>query len=123
MSTPLVLLVDSHDDSRAIYAAILRHAGFAVAAAVLSDEGLSHARLQPPDVVVLGLSPPRTAALHCVRCFRGEPATARVPLLALSTVPGADERDTLLAEGIASYLSKPCTPLELLAEVRRLLAA
>lgn len=122
MSTPLVLLVDAHDDSRAIYAAILRHAGYAVAAAVLWDEGLSHARLAPPDLVVLGLAPPRAAALDCVRCFLGEPATARVPLLALSTVPGVDERDTLLAEGITAYLPKPCTPLELLAEVRRLLA-
>ncbi|HEU4557372.1 MAG TPA: response regulator [Longimicrobium sp.] len=123
MSTPLVLLVDAHDDSRAIYAAILRHAGYAVAAAVLSDDGLSQARQQRPDLVVLGLTPPRAAALHCIRCFRGEPATAAVPLLALSTVPAPDEREVLIAEGITAYLPKPCTPLQLLAEVRRLLAA
>jgi DNA-binding response OmpR family regulator len=116
-----VLLVDAHDDSRSIYTTILRHAGFVVHATACPDEGLSTARLTPPDVIVLALTPPRSRAVDLVRGFRGDPATARVPLLALSSIPTAEERDRLLAEGLTSYLHKPCTPLALLAEVRRLL--
>jgi DNA-binding response OmpR family regulator len=121
VSLPLVLLVDSHDDSRAIYSVIFHHGGFAVAAAARADEGLRQARLTPPDLVVLEVAPPREGALHAVRGFRGEPATARVPLVVLSTVPTDRERDLLMAEGATCYLAKPCPPLALLKEARRIL--
>lgn len=116
-----MLLVDSHDDSRAIYTAIFQHGGFAVAVAACVDEGLRQARIQPPSVVVLEVTPPRGVALHGLRGFRGEPATASVPVVALSTWGDAAERDLLLAEGVACYLVKPCAPLVLLTEVQRLL--
>lgn len=121
MAPPLVLVVDAHDDSRAIYTAILQHAGFAVDACSAPDEGLRAARLRPPDVVVLGLPPKRPQAIGALRDFRGEPVTARVPLLALSTVPALDEREVMHAEGTTAYMAKPCPPLALLAEIRRLL--
>jgi len=121
VSTPLVLLVDSHEDSRAIYSVIFRHGGFAVVAAARADEALRQARLTPPDLVVMEVAPPRDGALNALRGFRGEPATARVPLVVLSTVPTDRERDLLLAEGVSCYLAKPCPPLALLTEARRIL--
>jgi len=123
VSTPKVLLVDSSDDCRAIYATILRHGGFAVTVAACAGEALSVARQAPPDLVVLAVTPPQGEALRVVRAFRAEAATARVPLLALSTVPSEDEREQLRAEGLTAYAAKPCTPLELLAEVRRILGS
>lgn len=122
MSTPHVLLVDSDDDCRAIYATILRHGGFAVTVFACADEGLCQARQSPPDLVVLAVTTRRAEALRVVRAFRGERATASVPLLALSTVPSDDAREQLQAEGLTGYLAKPCAPLELLAEVKRILA-
>jgi DNA-binding response OmpR family regulator len=116
-----VLLVDSDDDCRAIYATILRHGGFPVTVAACADAGLAMARQAPPGLVVLALTPPRPEALRVVRAFRAEPATERLPLVALSTIPSEDERERLLGEGLTAYLPKPCTPLELLAEVRRIL--
>ncbi|HET7231578.1 MAG TPA: response regulator [Longimicrobium sp.] len=121
MSTPLVLVVDPNDDSRTIYATILRHGGFSVAVAACPERGLVSARGQAPDLVVLSVTPPRAEALRTVRNFRGEPVIARVPLLVLSTVPAPAERALLMAEGVAEYVAKPCTPLELLAAVRRIL--
>jgi CheY-like chemotaxis protein len=121
VSPPLVLLVDSHDDSRAIYSVIFRHGGFAVAAVERAEEALSQARLTPPDVVVMEMAPPREKALDALRGLRGDPATARVPVVALSTVPTERERDLLMAEGVRCYLAKPCPPLALLTEVRRIL--
>ncbi|HET7461217.1 MAG TPA: response regulator [Longimicrobium sp.] len=118
-----MLLVDSNDDCRAIYTTILRHGGFAVTVAACADAGLAEARRTPPELVVLSVTPPGDEALRVVRAFRAEPATGGVPLLALSTVPSAHERERLLADGLTAYLAKPCTPLELLAEVRRILAA
>jgi len=116
-----VLLVDSHEDSRTIYTAILEHHGFAVMAASRGDDGLRLSRERRPDLIVVEFAPPRQASLALVRAFRGDASTASVPLVALSTILGDADRDLLLAEGIAAYMVKPCPPLTLLAEARRLL--
>ena len=116
-----MLLVESHEDSRTIYTAILEHHGFAVVAAAGGDEGLRLSRERRPDLIVVEFSPPRQHSLAVVRAFRTQPSTTAVPVVALSTTPGEADRDLLLAEGIAAYMVKPCPPLTLLAEARRLL--
>ena len=116
-----VLLVDSHEDSRTIYTAILEHHGFAVVAAVSGDDGLRLSRERRPDLIVVEFSPPRLASLATVRAFRAQPDTAAVPVVALSTTVGDADRELLLSEGVAGYMVKPCPPLVLLAEARRVL--
>jgi DNA-binding response OmpR family regulator len=121
VSAKLVLLVDSHEDSRTIYTAILEYHGLAVTATSCGDEGLRLSRERRPDLIVMEFAPPRQASLLQVRAFRGETATADIPVIVLSTTLGNADRDLLLGEGVAAYMVKPCPPLTLLAEVRRLL--
>ena len=83
--------------------------------------GLRLSRERRPDLIVVEFAPPRQASLALVRAFRSDASTASIPLVALSTTLGDADRDLLLAEGIAAYMVKPCPPLALLAEARRLL--
>lgn len=122
MPAKLVLLVDSHEDSRTIYTAILEHHGFAVAAAASGDDGVRMARERRPDLIVVEFAPPRQQSLALVRALRALAAAAPVPIVALSTTPGDADRELLYAEGVSGYMVKPCPPLTLLAEARRLLA-
>ena len=115
-----VLLVDTHEDSRAIYTTILEHHGFAVVASACYDEGVRLARERRPDVIFLEYGFPRARSLDAALSLRSHAATARIPLVALSTAFSEAERERALASGFASYLVKPCPPLELLAEARRL---
>ena len=122
MPRKFVLLVDSHEDSRTIYTAILEHHGFVVVAAASGADGLRLAREHRPDLIVVEFSPPRQASLATVRAFRTQAATAAVPVVALSTTIGEADRELLLSEGVAGYMVKPCPPLTLLAEARRVLS-
>lgn len=121
MSGKIVLLVDSHEDSRAIYATILEHHGFGVVAAAYHAEGVRLARERRPDLIVLEYGLPRSEALDAARALRSDALTAAIPLLALSTAYSEAERERALAAGFSAYLVKPCPPLQLLAETRRLL--
>jgi two-component system cell cycle response regulator DivK len=123
VSAKIVLLVDSHEDSRTIYTAILEHHGFAVVATAAGEDGLRLSRERRPDLIVVEFAPPRQASLALVRAFRSDASTAAVPVVALSTTLGDADRDLLLGEGIAAYIVKPCPPLTLLKEARRLLGA
>lgn len=121
VSPKLVLLVDSHEDSRAIYTTILEHYGFAVVSAPHAHAALELARARRPDLIVFEFAPPRARGLDAFRALRNDKATASVPMLALCTAPGETDRELLTREGVVGYLAKPCPPLELLAVARRVL--
>ncbi|HEX8693983.1 MAG TPA: response regulator [Longimicrobium sp.] len=116
-----VLLVDTHEDSRAIYATILKHHGFGVLAAAFHAEGVRLARERLPDLIVLEYGLPRSEALEAAHALRSDALTGTIPLLALSTAFSEADRERALAAGFSAYLLKPCPPLQLLAETRRLL--
>jgi len=121
VSAKLVLLVDSHEDSRTIYTAILEHHGFVVAAAASGSDGVQLARERVPDLIVVEFSPPRQQSLDTIRALRALAGGGHVPIVALSTTLGDADRELLYAEGVSGYMVKPCPPLTLLAEARRLL--
>ena len=115
-----MLLVDSHEDSVAIYSVILEHHGFRVLSARRWEEGVRLAREERPDLILLEFSRMGGGGMEAARRLRADRATAGIPLVALSTAFESD-RGTALAAGFSSYLLKPCAPLTLVAEVERLL--
>jgi DNA-binding response OmpR family regulator len=121
VTAPTVLLVDTHEDSRLIYAAVFRHHGLAVTAVASCAEMVSAARAQPPALIVLGLAYPAVAAWEALRALRADCATSCIPVLAVSTTGLQEHRDRALELGCAGFLTKPLPPLELLAAVRGVL--
>lgn len=117
---PTVLLVDSHEDSRLIYTAALRHHGLGVLATDSPLSGLTLALRERPSVVVLELSVTGSQAWDAIASFRGD-ANRGVPVLGLSSTGLPEHRERALRLGCAAVLVKPLGPLELIAQVRRLL--
>jgi two-component system cell cycle response regulator DivK len=118
---PTVLLVDNHEDSRHIYAAVLRHYGLDVVPADCTPLVLEIARARAPAVVVLELSLSASPSWQIAAALRAEPASARVPLVGLGSTGLPEHRARAFSLGCAAYLLKPVSPMELLTEVRRVL--
>lgn len=121
MPTPTVLLVDAHEDSRLIYAAAFHHYGFSVVALASCVEAVEHARLDPPELLVLAVEQPAAAAWDALRRLKGEPSTAGIPIVAVSTTGMREHCQRAVELGCAEVLVKPLPPRELLAAARRLL--
>jgi DNA-binding response OmpR family regulator len=80
-------------------------------------EGLESFRQQPPNVVVLDLKLPGRSGKELCRSFKTEmPA---VPIVVLSANAEVDDKVLLLELGADDYVTKPFSPKELLARVRR----
>jgi two-component system, OmpR family, alkaline phosphatase synthesis response regulator PhoP len=80
-------------------------------------EGLESFRNQPPNVVVLDLKLPDLSGKELCRSFKAEmPA---VPIVVLSANSEVDDKVLLLELGADDYVTKPFSPKELLARVRR----
>ena len=69
--------------------------------------GIALARIHQPDVILMDVNLPDISGLQALKILREDPATVRIPVLALSAnaMPGDIEKG--LAAGFFRYLTKP----------------
>jgi len=79
--------------------------------------GLESFRKQAPSVVVLDLKLPRLPGKELCRAFKSQ--AAEVPVVVLSANAEVEDKVLLLELGADDYVTKPFSPKELLARVRR----
>ena len=79
--------------------------------------GLESFRKQTPSVVVLDLKLPRMPGKEVCRAFKAH--AAAVPVVVLSANNEVEDKVLLLELGADDYVTKPFSPKELLARVRR----
>src|SRR6266446_104575 len=79
--------------------------------------GLEIFRKQPPSVVVLDLKLPRLSGKELCRAFKAQMPS--IPIVILSANEDVEDKVLLLELGADDYVTKPFSPKELLARVRR----
>lgn len=120
---PVVLVVDDEQENLAVLCDILREVVGAVpVAAASATEGLELARQHRPDLILMDLLLPDMEGLEAVAHLKQDPATASIPVIAVSALVGRADRDQALAAGCLDYVGKPFDLDELAETVRRHLA-
>jgi CheY-like chemotaxis protein len=123
--SPLVLIVDDYADAREMFAAYMtKRAGFRVIEANDGHAALKQAMAQIPDVIVMDLSLPGMDGWEATRRLKNDARTKHIPVLALTghALVGGPERQRAIEAGCDAFLPKPCLPMDLVAEIQRLLA-
>jgi DNA-binding response OmpR family regulator len=117
-----ILIAEDSPTVRRLVAARLRADGFEVVEAEDGEEALRLARSERPDAYVLDKTMPSRDGFEVVRELRADPATRSAPIVMLTDRSG--EADVLggLELGVDEYMSKPFSPHELSARLRRVLA-
>ena len=118
---PLVLLVDDTEDNRDVYAHYLKMSGFRVELAVDGFEAVEKAARLHPDVIVMDVSMPRMDGWEATLQIKSAPATSAIPIIALTGHAVAASKRRAQEVGCSGFLTKPCLPDTLVAEIRRLL--
>ena len=118
---PLVLLVDDIEDCRDVYGQFLRYTGYEVVEATDGNEALATALRLAPDAIVMDLWLPHLDGWESIRQLKALPATASIPILVLTGDAYAQARRDAEDAGCQAYLVKPCLPMDVAAEVGRLL--
>lgn len=121
MDQRTVLLVEDNEDNRIVYATILNYQGFRVHEASDGEEGIRLARETKPDAILMDISIPVIDGWKATEILKKDPATAHIPIIALTAHALASDREKALAIGCAGYLSKPCEPRAVVAEVERVI--
>jgi CheY-like chemotaxis protein len=111
-----ILVVDDEPDLRFVLRRIFEKAGHEVADAGHGAEALDCVRGSLPELVVTDMMMPVMDGHELIRLLRADPATAQIPILA---VTGSGE----LADAADALLAKPYQPDQVLAAANTLLAS
>lgn len=80
-----ILIVEDHDDIRAAMRRLLELRGFIITEATCGGEALPATLKQAPDLILMDLALPRVDGIEATRIIRANPATVRIPILAVSS--------------------------------------
>ena len=118
---PLVLVVEDYQDAREMYAAYLHFSGFAVAEAGNGIEAVEKAHELMPDIVLMDLALPRMDGWEATRRLKNDERTRHIPIVALTGHALAGHAEGAREAGCDAFVTKPCLPDALVAEIKRLL--
>jgi CheY-like chemotaxis protein len=105
-----VLIIDDHDDIRAILREVLEEEGYHVLVAANGEEGLAVLRrASRPCVVLLDLMMPVMDGWQFLDAARQDDELRTVPVIVLTAA-----RDKLSLPGVAAFFRKPVDPYDLL---------
>ncbi|AKF09868.1 ATP-binding protein [Sandaracinus amylolyticus] len=112
-----VVVAEDSSDLRQ-YLTQLLSAEFQVVAVANGQLAYEVIRELKPDVVVSDVMMPVMDGFELVRRLKADPALATIPVVLLTARAGAEAAADGLDRGADDYLSKPFSPLDLLARVR-----
>ena len=120
---PLVLIVEDYEDAREMYAAYLQFSGYRVAEAANGVEAVEQAQELMPDIILMDLALPKMDGWEATRRLKKDERTRDIPIVALTGHALAGHAEGARQAGCDAFITKPCLPDALVAEIKRVLSA
>lgn len=118
MADELVLIVDDNEKNLRLARDVLLLGGFRIVEATSAAEGLARAATDRPDVILMDIRLPDMSGTEATRLLKQDPQTARIPVVALTSLAMRGDKEALLGAGFDGYLEKPISVRELADQVR-----
>jgi CheY-like chemotaxis protein len=119
MDAKKILLVEDNPVNRRLVIFLLRSQGYQVREATSALEAFEILKTEQFDLIVMDIQLPGMDGLEATTKLRGEPATAEIPVIAVTSYAMAGDRDKALAAGCSGYVTKPIDKTIFLAEIGR----
>lgn len=121
---PRILLIEDDPDNISLMTRLLEHHGYQVSVADHALAGLEKARAERPQLILMDLELPETsdgqpdpdAGLAATRALKADPATAGIPVIALTAHTMAQHRERIAAAGCDDLQEKPIFPFQSLLD-------
>lgn len=116
-----LLLVEDNEMNRDAISRLLERRGFAVIMAEDGEEGVRICKERLPDLVLMDLGLPGMDGFEATRRIKADPATARIPVVALTARVLTSDQEAAFAAGCDDYDTKPADLARLVGKIRALL--
>jgi CheY-like chemotaxis protein len=121
MAGELILIVEDNEKNRKLVRDVLAFHGYRLAEAETGEEGVRLARELRPDLVLMDIQLPGMDGIAALGQLRRDPATERIPVIAVTASAMTHDRQKIMAAGFDGYQSKPIHVREFMDAIRRFL--
>jgi CheY-like chemotaxis protein len=118
---PRILLVDDEDMNRDFLQRRLQKRGYEVITAVDGSDACEKVAAINPDLILMDVMMPVMDGLQATRALRSNPATQAIPIIALTALAMAGDREKVIEAGCNDYSTKPIDMPDLLEKIQSLL--
>jgi two-component system cell cycle response regulator DivK len=118
-----VLVIEDNAANMKLACFLLQSAGHSVLCAIDAEAGLALARSDMPDLILMDVQLPGMDGLAATALLKHDPATATIPVIALTAMAMKTDREKTQLAGCDVYIAKPLRYKELYAAIDTVLAA
>ncbi len=118
---PTILLVEDNELNRDMLSRRLQRKGYTVLLAVDGEEAVAKAASEAPELILMDMNIPLIDGWEATRRIKAAPATAAVPIIALTAHAMAGDREKALEAGCDEYETKPVELARLLEKIEAFL--
>ena len=116
--TKRILVVEDQEDNRTIVRDLLTNAGYEVIEATTGTDGVSVAKAERPDLILMDIQLPGIDGYEAARQIEADPSTERTPIIAVTSYALSGDENKAIEAGCDAYFAKPFSPRKLLDKIR-----
>ncbi|GAC1470375.1 MAG: hypothetical protein NVS2B14_16230 [Chamaesiphon sp.] len=119
--TPVILAVDDDEDNLLLMTYILEPLNCSVITETDGQTALEKARTQQPDLILLDIMLFPLDGIQIVSQLKQDPTTRDIPVIAVTALARAEDKERILQAGCNAYISKPYMLEDVVALIHRYL--
>jgi two-component system cell cycle response regulator DivK len=117
-----ILIVEDNEKNMKLVRDVLKAKGYATIEAVTGEDGVRLAKERVPALVLMDIQLPGINGIEALKQLRADPATASIPVIAVTASVMASDRRNITDAGFDGYVGKPLNLKEFLDAVAKSLA-
>jgi two-component system cell cycle response regulator DivK len=121
MSGKTILYIEDNELNRKIVRDLLKRTSYQLIEAFDGEAGVAKALEARPDLILMDIQLPKISGMEATRRLRAEAATAKTPIVAITSFAMSGDDQKAKDAGATAYLAKPYSPMDLLKLIRQLL--
>src|SRR5450759_2110286 len=118
-----VLIVEDNPANMKLATFLLQSAGHTVFSATDAEAGLTMARGEQPDLILMEIQIPGMDGLEATALLKRDDATRDIPVIALTALAMKGDEERIRAAGCDGYIAKPLSYRDFLAIISAQLVA
>jgi two-component system cell cycle response regulator DivK len=118
-----ILIVEDNVANMKLATFILESAGHTVIPAMDAEAGLTLARADHPDLILMDIQLPGMDGLQATGLLKADEATRGIPVIALTALAMKGDEERIRAAGCDGYIAKPLSYRDFLAIIQARLEA
>ncbi len=114
----LILIVEDNEKNMKLVRDVLQAKGHTTLEATSAEDGIKLAVERKPELVLMDIQLPGMNGIQALRVLRSDPATAAIPVVAVTASVMQQDRKQITEAGFDGYVGKPISVKEFLQAVQ-----